>query len=71
MATRGQQLQIEVAVWQSQPRLPVLTARFDSRTPGLQELMAGGTLKALLVDAYYSTSSTRLFSRTVRTGFRV
>ena len=33
--------------------------------------MAGGTLKALLVDAYYSTSSTRLFSRTVRTGFRV
>jgi hypothetical protein len=27
--------------------------------------MAGGTLKALLVDAYYSTSGTRLFSRTV------
>ena len=42
-------------------------------SPGsrLQELMAGGTLKALLVDAYYSTSSTRLFSRTVRAGFRV
>jgi hypothetical protein len=33
--------------------------------------MAGGTLKALLVDAYYSTSSTRLFGRTVRTGCRV
>ncbi len=30
-----------------------------------QELMAGGTLKALLVDAYYSTLDHRLFSRQV------
>lgn len=27
--------------------------------------MAGGTLKALLVDAYYSTHDRRLFSRQV------
>ena len=34
--------------------------------PSVQELMAGGTLKALLVDAYYSMFGRRLFSRQVR-----